>query len=348
MTYKFHFYKCCLIFFLLLCGLANAQEMPPIVDFRQSTGFGGLVDENGILLKDQVQVDHVLIATRIEDPFDPNKYMWQQVPFDVIFKACFSDEGESLLITRYRLSGTVEFLPMFEGEPPCQGSLLDFSNTQLSSINEKIHWLQVHNIHHHKEVIVEDAIEIITTRFNLAFEFNLNTLRLEARWEYIIPPPQQMINILLDWGENPHDLDGHLTGPDWGFPGSYNNEQDRFHIYFANKNNDITILDTGEFSNTKPEVVSIFPSYGEALLREGIYRFTVHHFNGSGCICDSGATVRLKIGDRPDRLFTPPPGNFTGGPMDIWVVFELQVAGNGEVVVIPLQYYGSNNPSQIR
>ncbi|RKZ40207.1 MAG: hypothetical protein DRQ41_09675, partial [Gammaproteobacteria bacterium] len=340
--------KGCLIFFLLLSGLTYAQEMPAIVDFSQSQGFGGLVDENGLLLKDQVQINHVLIATQIKAPFASNKpTMWQQVPFDVIFKACFSDGEESLVIIRYRLSGTVEFFPMFE--PFCQGSLLDFSETQiLGIVNEESHWLQLHNIRHHKEVIVENTREIITTHFNLAFEFNLETLKLEARWEYIIPPPQQMINILLDWGENPHDLDGHLTGPDWGLPGSYNNEPDRFHIYFANKNNEIAILDTGEFSNTKPEMVNIFPPYGEERLREGIYRFTVHHFNGSGCICDSGATVRLKIGDRPDRLFMPPQGDFAGSPMDIWTVFELQVAGNGEVVVIPLQYYGSSNPSQIR
>jgi hypothetical protein len=354
--YKKYFYKSCLVIFLLLSGLTYAQEIPPIVDFRQSDGFGALFNEKGEPLRDRVQINRVLIATQVQDPFEQNRIIWHQIPFDVIFKACSSEENEYLQLISYRLSDTFDFYPLFEEEPYCHGSLSDFNHTQTFGMDEGSNWLRVQDIRRYSEVIVEDVFgshpSIVTTRLNMAFEFNLGALIFEKRWEedmaHEIPPPivfPDQITILLDWGEQTQDLDVHLTGPDPGAPGSYNNEPERFHIYFANKENNVATLDTGEFSNTKPEKVNIFPPPDQAFLREGIYRFTVHYFNGNGTIADSGVTVHLRIGNQPEQVFIPHQTEIDHySSMDIWVVFELHVANDGMVTVVPIQYYDSGIP----
>jgi hypothetical protein len=154
-------------------------------------------------------------------------------------------------------------------------------------------------------------------------------------------------------------MDAHLTGPDPSARSTYNNADKRFHLYFNNKENEVATLDTGEFSDTKPEKISIFPPHQknssknveENILREGIYRFTVHHFTGSGTIADSDAEVHLKIGELPEQLFRPFIGEIEtifDEPMDIWTVFELHVAAEGTVTVVPIQQYDCGiNPSQI-
>jgi len=358
--YKKYFYKSCLVIFLLLSDLTYAQESPPIVDFRQSEGFGAVFNENGEPLRDRVQINRVLIATQINDPFDPNQLIWYQMPFDVIFKACSSEGGEYLHLISYRLSDTFDFYPLFNEEPYCQSSLSDFSHAQTFGMNEGSNWLRVQNIRRYSEIIVEDVFgshpSIVTTRLNMAFEFNLGALIFEKRWEEDmadeIPPPTDFpdqITILLDWGEQTQDLDVHLTGPDPGALGSYNNEPERFHIYFANKENNVAILDTGEFSNTKPERVNISPPPDQAFLREGIYRLTVHYFNGNSTIADSDVTVHLLIGNKPEQVFIPHQTEIDHySSMDIWVVFELHVANDGMVTVVPIQDYNSGiNPSEV-
>jgi len=377
MNKKSCLYSICLVIFLLSGAAYAVEKIPPIIDFRESLGFAGVVDENGVLLRDRLQVNNVLVTTKVEPLLPSNKSLWRQVPFDIILKAC-SFEGESFLfIAGFRLSETRDdFVPLFEEEPSCQESQLDLSTTQAFGMEKETHWLKIHSVYRYTEEAIEDiphantsieAVEdiphaktSIKKRFNVAFEMNFDNpfLRLEPRWEYVISPPRE-IQIWLDWGEEPHDMDAHLTGPDPSARSTYNNADKRFHLYFNNKENDVSTLDTGEFSDTKPEKISIFPprhknnleKVEKKVLREGIYRFTVHHFTGSGRIADSDAEVHLKIGEQPEQLFTPPPAEIetlSDEPMDIWIVFELHVAAEGTVTVVPIQQYDCGiNPSQI-
>jgi hypothetical protein len=361
MNNKSCLYRIFLVIFFL-SGATYAQEkIPPLIDFRESLGFAGVVDENGVLLRDRLQVNNVLVATKVEPLLPTKKSLWRQIPFDIILKAC-SFEGESFLfIAGFRLSETRDdFVPLFEEEPSCQESRLDFSTAQAFGMENKAHLLQIHSLYRYIEV-VEDLPHPETSikkHFNVVFEMKFRHFRLEPRWEYVISPPRE-IQIWLDWGEEPHDMDAHLTGPDPSARSTYNNADERFHLYFNNKENEVATLDTGEFSDTKPEKISIFPArhkktlkkVEKEVLREGIYRFTVHHFTGSGTIADSDAEVRLKIGERPEQLFRPPPAEIetlSDEPMDIWIVFELHVAAEGTVTVVPIQQYDCGiNPSQI-
>ena len=115
--------------------------------------------------------------------------------------------------------------------------------------------------------------------------------------------------IILSWGEEPSDLDSHLTGP--------TPDSSRFHIYYSNETyavNDIIYadLDLDDTDSVGPETTTIYQQIS------GVYRFSVHdllqqefireqrplHFRRSGkgvpggwphcyiqCPCESGRDV---------------------------------------------------------
>lgn len=118
--------------------------------------------------------------------------------------------------------------------------------------------------------------------------------------------------VVLSWGENPRDLDSHMTGPD-GQGGS-------FHVYFANQGSDagppFVSLDTDDTQGFGPETITIWEQY------PGTYCYSVHRFGGTGELSSSGATVEVFQGDTRVRTFEVPDG--TG---DVWTVFRLTTDG---------------------
>ena len=97
------------------------------------------------------------------------------------------------------------------------------------------------------------------------------------------------------------------------------------------------------------EVVTIFQPLvkpPQDTLRAGTYTFIVQYFSGFGDFLNSGARVNLQIGTEPQREFFPPlfppslPEDLIGDNfMDTWVVFELHLADDGMVSVLPIQNY---------
>jgi hypothetical protein len=90
--------------------------------------------------------------------------------------------------------------------------------------------------------------------------------------------------IILEWGENPRDLDSHLYTP-------VLSDGIQYHIYYGNKGSLSTLpychLDVDEVWSYGPETVTI---------RQGVndnYVYRVHHFSGTGTLALSGATVKL-------------------------------------------------------
>jgi hypothetical protein len=144
--------------------------------------------------------------------------------------------------------------------------------------------------------------------------------------------------IILTWGENPSDLDSHLTGPEPGLAESSSNDQDRFHVWFANRNaNDgVANLDVDDVTSFGPETITIKPPTGSSTLRPGIYRYSVHHWSGTGTM--SSATVELILGNQPSRFFVPDASRLAGDD-DQWTVFELSVGGDGAITVLPVGAY---------
>jgi uncharacterized protein YfaP (DUF2135 family) len=121
--------------------------------------------------------------------------------------------------------------------------------------------------------------------------------------------------IILSWGEEPSDLDSHLTGP--------TPDSSRFHIYYSNETyavNDIIYadLDLDDTDSVGPETTTIYQQIS------GVYRFSVHDYSNkssseSNALSISGAQVKVYRGDGLIATFNVPVNQ--GGTL--WTVFEL-------------------------
>jgi len=160
------------------------------------------------------------------------------------------------------------------------------------------------------------------------------------------------VRVILTWGEEPHDLDAHLTGPAAGLPEGDLNEADRFHIYWGNKNSGegVAVLDVDERFSYGPETITITPPTGIEQFRQGTYRFSVYQFLGTGTLADN-AVVVLNVGNQPSRTFYPPKENQESllGEKDVWTVFEMDVMGDGSISIKEIGTYShGNDPRTVR
>jgi Carboxypeptidase regulatory-like domain/Lecithin:cholesterol acyltransferase len=141
------------------------------------------------------------------------------------------------------------------------------------------------------------------------------------------------LRVVLNWGEYPHDLDLHATGPD-GLGG-------RFHVYFGSPyfvSGDSTVaLDTDDIYSFGPETITITKAI------PGVYQFAVHNYSRRGAsaqnpdisLATSGARVRVFQGNALVSEFNVP----TGKDGTLWTVFRLE---NGVVTpVSTLEYQQS-------
>ncbi len=134
------------------------------------------------------------------------------------------------------------------------------------------------------------------------------------------------IRIILTWGEEPQDLDAHLTGPlAPGDSSPYPDTPGRFHTYYDDlrrtyRFNDTVYaeLDVDDRTSFGPETTTIHK------FCSGTYRFSAHYFadyseETSMALANSGAQVRVFQGSALIKTFNVPV-NQTG---IIWTVFEL-------------------------
>jgi len=117
------------------------------------------------------------------------------------------------------------------------------------------------------------------------------------------------IRIVLTWGENPSDLDSHLTGPLSG--------GGRFHVYFANPAAGNSDLDLDDVTSFGPETTTIHSRI------PGTYRFSVHDFTNGGsstsrAMSNSGTNVKV-LTDSGLVEFNITPNT----PATLWTVFEI-------------------------
>jgi hypothetical protein len=334
MKYKRYLYGGLLIISLLFSALVKASDIR--VDFRQSSGFA--------IEGHEIQINNIQVSWSQLDPFGSEKLIWVATPFDVIFRACQFEDQTELQAIDYRVSDTQDFAPFYQRLYPCR-NLLDFNNIYIEGFPDKENWITVNNISFY------DRHQGKTIHYNVDYEFNVQNLTFNQR-HVKEPRPPKNIEISLNWGEQPRDLDLHLTGPSPGAAETFANDKDRFHIYFAeaNKKNDVAELDNGKFGNAKPEKLKIFPPHQQQHLRTGSYRLIVHHFKGDGDLNKSGATVNIKIDNEPEKIFLVPIElSQEVSNMTAWIVCDFFINEDGMVVILPKQEYSLNiSPSEIR
>lgn len=124
--------------------------------------------------------------------------------------------------------------------------------------------------------------------------------------------------VVLTWGENPKDLDSHLSGEtSSGSP---------YHVYYSDKDaydggTRVCNLDVDDTTSYGPETVTLTTTEGRS------YYYYVHRFSGSGSLATSGAIVRLYRGDALLANFNVPTDQ---GTADIWNVFAIK---DGQIVI---------------
>lgn len=132
------------------------------------------------------------------------------------------------------------------------------------------------------------------------------------------------VKIMLTWGETPRDEDSHLSGP-------LSDTTERFHTWYGDKVAEVNgvvyaDLDWDDTESFGPETTTV------RKLVYGKYNFYVHNYSQDAPLRDSGAQVRLFLGNNtvPDYTFNVPTG---AGSELYWMVFSLDVDQNGKITV---------------
>ncbi len=139
-------------------------------------------------------------------------------------------------------------------------------------------------------------------------------------------PAPGSLRVILSWGQEPRDLDAHLTGPD-GSGG-------RFHVYYGSTTFGGTSLDRDDVDGQGPETMTVDTSV------DGMYRFSVHNFSDQSVAGGMGIAseqARIQIFNSAGLMETYIPyvfpstqPNATSG--NTLRVFELDVVGGAVTV----------------
>lgn len=320
-------------FFMLPRATAAA-----IIDFSDTTGFG--------LNEERVMVKNIRINQEIVNPFDPSRPTIYSIYYDVPFRF---DLATLHLIPD--LSGAVVNNPerncanlvvavtdAFTGQPLPNASVTVGNVTQLSGATDG-------------KATFSNLPAGVTSMTVSASDYQNATRNPELTCAtpnslgVALNPTSgagaltaNQVRIILNWGENPEDLDAHLTGPEPGLAASSYNDAERFHIawYELSAADGVAVLDVDDTTSFGPETVTISPPPGQSVLRPGVYRYSVHHYYGSSSIA-AGTTVELIAGTER-RTFTAPAGG-AGVEDDVWTVLELVVDNTGHITIRPVNSY---------
>jgi len=133
---------------------------------------------------------------------------------------------------------------------------------------------------------------------------------------------------VLAWGQDPRDLDLHMSGPD-GSGG-------RFHAYYASRTPvphvDLDLDDTSSFG---PETMTVHPA-ADGNYVAGDYHVWVHHFAGDLSFGQSAATVTLFAGGSQIAQYSV-GGAFGDSALAYWLVVNFAVTEAGTVTNVSVQ-----------
>ena len=133
-------------------------------------------------------------------------------------------------------------------------------------------------------------------------------------------PEAGEIRMVLNWGEEPPDLDSHLKTPQI--------ESQEFHIYYANRGSSdsapYATLDYDVVTGYGPETMTIKQSF------TGNYIYYIYQYSSSGSLNESGGSIQIY--NSPDcsgeTIYVPDQGNGR-----YWYVCDIN-GDTGEITVI--------------
>ena len=135
-------------------------------------------------------------------------------------------------------------------------------------------------------------------------------------------PNEGEMRIILTWGQDPDDLDSHISGP--------NSTGGRFHVYYSEQNyGEAVNLDVDDVDSFGPETITI------SSFVNGMYRYSIHNYSeqstiGGEEIYNSPTLVEVYDYTSLIKSYTAPP--FTGNG-NTGRVFEINVTGTSYNIV---------------
>jgi hypothetical protein len=312
---------------LLSCGGALAQMT---IDFSSTTG-------NGIA-SDRVLIQNIRVLVPVPNPFSPGSFTTQETDYNVVFR--FDPASLHLIPESIAQSGAgagcasvnVQVYNAYTGAL-LSGAMVTMgghtATTNSSGIASFTGLTQGA-----ASLSVADAGFVSATQGATLVCTSTNVIAVA-----LSPASGQtgglsagQFRVILTWGANPSDLDSHMTGP--------NADGSRWHVNFANDTaGGICALDVDDTTSYGPETITC-PESSLVSLRNGVYRYSVHQYAGSGTIATSGTSVRLEFANGTVYNYTPPSGAWLGED-DVWTVFELTV-NNGTISVAPVNRVANN------
>jgi hypothetical protein len=166
---------------------------------------------------------------------------------------------------------------------------------------------------------VETSVPIVMLA-NATVEISIGMLALGAGGDNVAA--------VLAWGENPRDLDLHMSGPD-GSGG-------QFHAFYRNKEPAPHVfLDLDDTQSFGPETMTVRPAESGSYVA-GDYHVWIHHYAGDLTFAESQATVTLFAGGSQIAQYTVGSGSGDSSQR-IWLVVEFDVSATGAVSNVRLQ-----------
>jgi len=326
-------------------GLSNAQN----IDFTNATCYG--------VSSGQIMVDNVRLQTAVANPFDPGTTTLMNTSYSVPFTfdasslhlvptlstVILTDDGTGSSASNCATL-QVRVADAFTGAAISGATVTvggrstttdSAGNASLSNVTAGYAHINVSASNYTSTSQTTSALSCTTVNSaSIALSPQTGSGAL-ASGEF---------RVVLTWGENPYDLDSHLTGPS-----SSTDSSSRFHVYYSSKVHDVASLDVDDTSSYGPETITVSPPSGSTTLRPGIYRYSVHHYAGSNSIGSSGASVRLTLANGTVYTYAPSASLAFSGYKDVWTVFELTVAANGMMYVAPVDsVYTEPSASSVR
>jgi hypothetical protein len=320
---------------LFAVSFTAAYAVVDPINFSETTGFG--------LDATHVQIKKIRVDTEVVNPFDPSRPQIYSVYYDVPFRFDIATlhlvpdlAGAQAANDPNRMCANLSVLV----NNAFDGTVL---KNAMVTVNGKNVTTNDQGIATFSNLTAGDTtVAVAVTGFvsdnslkNLVCGANNVTLALNPASGTGAVAANQ-VRVVLTWGTDPVDIDSHLTGPEPGLSASSLNEANRFHVYFWNESSDVANLDVDDTTSFGPETITISPPSGANTLRQGVYRYSVHHYEGVSTMKD--AVVKLYLGNNAPRTFTPDASLVTG-TSDLWTVFELTVGTAGHISVLPVNAY---------
>lgn len=332
----------------LFMGTAPLAYSETVVDFSETTGYG--------TSSDTVQVNNIRVDYVTVNPFDPSHpsitSVYYNIPFvfdpttlHLVPNLDGASQGGGTGTATGCADLSIEISDATTGSV-IQGAIATISGNSLTSNSTGL--VSFTNI-----TEGSTSIGVAATGYTSASQVLTTSCSQATSVGIALNPAQSLstgeIRIILGWGDNPADLDSHLTGPNAASNGSATDDVNRFHVYYGHRTEDVASLDVDDRSGRGPETVTIMPPTGSTTLRAGLYRYTVHDYSGSSNIASSPTTVRIIFSDGTERSFNAAASSALTGTKDTWTVFEFLVGQSGTVSLYQVMTYGvESSASSIR